>query len=104
MLMEFNRNTEEVFPLDCDEAVLGSWVNDRVIEFIDTYLRLEIHPFYQKDNTVLDIVCGMRISSISATSSVERHGRYSTSAPSTVKKLSSGETTKLIWIHHLKYD
>lgn len=75
VLMEFNRNTEEVFPLDCDEEVLGGWVDDRILEFIDTYLRLETHPFYQKDNTVLDIVCGMRISSISATSTIERHGR-----------------------------
>lgn len=75
VLMEFNRNSEEAFPLNCDEDVLGGWVDDRIIEFVDTYLRLETHPFYQKDNTVLDIVCGMRISSISATSSVERHGR-----------------------------
>lgn len=75
VLMEFNRNTEEAFPLDCDEEVLGSWVDDRIIEFIDTYLRLETHPFYQKDNTVLDIVCGMRISSTAAASSIEKDGR-----------------------------
>ncbi|MGB9080347.1 MAG: YHS domain-containing protein [Desulfuromonadaceae bacterium] len=74
-LMEFNHNSEEAFPFDCDEEVLGGWVDDRILEFIDTYLRLETHPFYQKDNTVLDIVCGMRIPSISATSSVEWHGR-----------------------------
>ena len=53
--MEFNRNTEEAFPLDCDEDVLAGWVEDRILEFIETYLRLETHPFYQKDNTVLDI-------------------------------------------------
>lgn len=75
VLMDFNRNTEEAFPLDCDDDILGSWVDDRIIEFIDTYLRLETHPFYQKDNTVLDIICGMRIPSIAATSTVERHGR-----------------------------
>lgn len=75
VLMEFNRNSEETFPLDCDEVVLVGWVEDRILEFIDTYLRLETHPFYQKDNTVLDIICGMRIPSIAATSTVERHGR-----------------------------
>jgi YHS domain-containing protein len=75
VLMEFNRNSEEAFPLDCDEDVLGGWVEDRVLEFIDTYLRLETHPFYQKDNTVLDIICGMRIPSIAATGTIERHGR-----------------------------
>ena len=75
VLMEFNHNSEEVFPLDCDDEVLASWVEDRILEFIDTYLRLETHPFYQKDNTVLDIVCGMRIPSTSATSTIERNGR-----------------------------
>jgi len=75
VLMEFNGNSEEIFPLDCDEELLASWVEDRILEFIDTYLRLETHPFYQKDNTVIDIVCGMRISSTSATSSVEKDGR-----------------------------
>jgi YHS domain-containing protein len=75
VLMEFNSNSEEIFPLDCDEELLASWVEDRILEFIDTYLSLETHPFYQKDNTVIDIVCGMRISSTSATSTVEKDGR-----------------------------
>jgi YHS domain-containing protein len=75
VLMEFKRNSEEVFALDCDEELLSGWVEDRILEFIDTYLLLETHPFYQKDNTVIDIVCGMRIPSTSATSTVERDGR-----------------------------
>jgi YHS domain-containing protein len=75
VLMEFNGNSEEIFPLECDEELLAGWVEDRILEFIDTYLRLETHPFYQKDNTVIDIVCGMRISSTSATSTVEKDGR-----------------------------
>ena len=75
VLMEFNGNSEEIFPLDCDEELLVGWVEDRILEFIDTYLRLETHPFYQKDNTVLDIVCGMRISSTSASCTVEKDDR-----------------------------
>lgn len=75
VLMEYNRSSEEIFPLGGDEEPLAGWVDDRILEFIDTYLRLETHPFYQKDNTVLDIVCGMRIPSTLATSTAERHGR-----------------------------
>lgn len=71
--MEFRRNTEEVFSLE-SEGPLSGWVEDRILDFIDDYLRLETHPLYQKDNTVIDIVCGMRISSISAASAVERQG------------------------------
>lgn len=73
-LMEFRRNAEEAFSLETDNS-LPQWVEDRVLDFIDDYLRLETHPLYQKDNTVIDIVCGMRISSISAASTVERQGR-----------------------------
>lgn len=75
VLMEYNRSSEEVFAFDCDDELLAGWVEGRILEFIDTYLRLETHPFYQKDNTVIDIVCGMRITSTSATSTVEKDGR-----------------------------
>ena len=75
ILMEFTRSYEETFPLDGDGEDLAGWVEDRILDFIDTYLRLETHPFYQKDNTVIDIVCGMRIPSTAATGTVERHGR-----------------------------
>ncbi len=74
-LMEFNRNIEMGFSLEGDEKKLADWVDDRIIEFVDTYLRLETHPLYQKDNMVVDIVCGMRISSTAATSTLEQAGR-----------------------------
>ena len=74
-LMKYNRNVEEVFPLAGEGEDLASWVEDRILDFINTYLCLETHPLYQKNNTVLDIVCGMRIPAASATSRVERQGR-----------------------------
>lgn len=74
-LMEYSRNAEATFPLDGDEEALAGWVEDRILDFINTYLCLETHPLYQKNSTVLDIVCGMRIPAASATSSVERKGR-----------------------------
>lgn len=75
VLMEFNRSVEEIFPFEGDEKALAGWVEDRILDFIDTYLRLETHPLYQKDNTVIDIVCGMHIPFTAATSSVVRDGR-----------------------------
>jgi len=73
--MEYTRNAEDIFPLEGDEEALAGWVEDRILDFLDTYLRLETHPLYQKVNTVIDIVCGMHITSTSATCSVEQHGR-----------------------------
>ena len=75
VLMEYNRNNEALFPLADDNEAFSSWVEDRIIEFMDIYLRLETHPFYQKDNTVVDIVCGMHIPFTAATSSIIRNGR-----------------------------
>lgn len=74
-LMAYNRNADAIFPLDGDEVALAGWVEDRILDFLNTYLCLETHPLYQKNNTVLDIVCGMHIPSASATSSVVRQGR-----------------------------
>ena len=75
VLMEYNRNSEALFLLEGDNEALSSWVEDRILEFVDTYLRLETHPLYQKDNTVIDIVCGMHIPFTAATGSVVRDGR-----------------------------
>lgn len=74
-LMEFNRSNKMDFSLEGDEKELAEWVEDRIVEFVDTYLRLETHPLYQKDNMVVDIVCGMRISSTAATSTLDQAGR-----------------------------
>lgn len=75
VFMEFNHSSEEDFPLNCDEELFAVWVDNKILEFVDTYILLETHPFYQKDNTVIDIVCGMHIPSTSATSSMEWQGR-----------------------------
>ena len=75
VLMEYNRNNEALFLLDGANEDLCAWAEDRILEFVDTYLRLETHPLYQKDNTVIDIVCGMHIAFTAATSSVVRDGR-----------------------------
>jgi YHS domain-containing protein len=74
-LMEFKRDDEKAFPMDGSDETIGLWVEEKIVEFIDTYLRLETHPLYQKDNIVIDPVCGMQIFAIAATSKLERPGR-----------------------------
>ncbi|KAF0217121.1 MAG: hypothetical protein FD174_3422 [Geobacteraceae bacterium] len=74
VLMEYKRDEEQTFPLDDSDEAIGLWVEEKIIEFVDTYLRLETHPFYQKDNIVSDPVCGMQISATAATSKVEWTG------------------------------
>lgn len=71
VLMEYKRDEEETFPLEGADTAIGLWVEEKIIEFVETYLCLETHPLYQKENIVIDPVCGMQISSISATSKIE---------------------------------
>jgi YHS domain-containing protein len=76
MLMEYNQHEERSFPLEIPGGEdIGAWVEARILEFLDTYLKLETHPLYQKDNFVVDPVCGMKIPLVSATSSIEQEGR-----------------------------
>ncbi len=69
--MEYRRDKEEDFPLEGADTAIGLWVEEKIIEFVETYLRLETHPFYQKDNIVIDPVCGMQIYSVATTSKIE---------------------------------
>lgn len=75
MLMEYTHNLDQTFSPETANGTLAGWVEDRLMDFVDTYLRLETDPLYQKDNTVTDIICGMKIPAISATSKIERDGR-----------------------------
>jgi YHS domain-containing protein len=51
------------------------WVEEKMLLFLDTYLQLETHPIYQKDNLVTDPVCGMRLPLVEAAGSIQREGR-----------------------------
>lgn len=75
VLMEYKRNEEANFPLEGADEAIGRWVEEKILDFVDTYLRLETHPLYQKDYIVVDLVCGMLISMTAAPSRIERHGR-----------------------------
>lgn len=54
------------------EKALAGWIEEAILSFIDTYLQLETHPSYQRENFVRDPVCGMEISMNDAAGMVER--------------------------------
>jgi YHS domain-containing protein len=57
-----------------DPAKAAEWTEQRLIEFVDTYLRLEHSDQYQQDTLVSDPVCGARIRKMMAGSKHEYHG------------------------------
>jgi YHS domain-containing protein len=58
-----------------DEERLGTWFDERLIAFVDTYLRLEDTNQYQAENLVLDPICGMRVNRAFAPAQEEYKGK-----------------------------
>ncbi len=58
----FDARDELTMPLDgVDEGKAAAWVDARLVQFVDTYLRLETSKQYHEENIVTDPVCGMKV-------------------------------------------
>jgi YHS domain-containing protein len=76
IFFHFQGEGEISFPLDgVDEGRLTAWVEERLVGFVDVYLRLEELEPYQRDNLVKDPVCGMVIQKPLASDHVEYQGQ-----------------------------
>lgn len=76
-LMEYVRCDRQTFNLEspiCEEEI-GEWVEAKILDFLESYLLLETHPEYQKENYVIDPVCQMRITVTQAAAKIEQNGR-----------------------------
>jgi YHS domain-containing protein len=67
---------ELTMPLDqVDENKAAAWVEAKILQFVDTYLRLETSDHYQQDNLVNDPVCGMQVNKAFASAQVTYGGK-----------------------------
>ena len=63
VFMEYQKTSQVSLPLDgVNDEVLRGWIEDRLVEFVETYLKLEFVDQYQRDNMVTDPVANLRIS------------------------------------------
>jgi YHS domain-containing protein len=46
---------------EVDEAKAAAWVEAKLIQFVDSYLRVESCNHHQEANIVTDPVCGMQV-------------------------------------------
>ena len=60
---------------EVDEAKATAWVEGKLLNFVDAYLRLETSGHYQEKNVVTDLVCGMRINKAFAPAQMTYQGR-----------------------------
>lgn len=76
IFIQFEGRDQLAIPLDAiEDARVALWVDQKLITFVDTYLRLLEVEQYQGENLVVDPVCGMRINKNTAAGEAEYRGQ-----------------------------
>jgi YHS domain-containing protein len=76
VLMRFESHAEFATPIDNPDLVgLGKWLDDRLVEFVETYMRLHESEHYTKDQYVEDPVVKVRFPKFAAGATLEHDGK-----------------------------
>jgi YHS domain-containing protein len=76
ILMKFVPHVQAEFPLEAiDAAAVAQWFDDRIVDFVRTYLSLHQNEFYLKDHMVADPVANIRFPRFAAASVLEWQGK-----------------------------
>ena len=76
ILMKFDSHDEISFPLDAvDKAALGKWFDDRIVDFVRTYLSLHENQYYLKGHLVEDPIAKVQFPKYAAGATLEAGGR-----------------------------
>lgn len=76
ILMQFERHSQISFPLDrVDREAIARWLDDRIVEFVKTYLALYENEYYLKGHMVEDPVAQVRFPDLAAGATRKRKGR-----------------------------
>ena len=76
ILMKFEPHVQAEFPLEAvDPAAVAQWLDDRIVDFVRTYLSLHQNEFYLKDHMVVDPVAGVRFPKFAAASVLDWQGK-----------------------------
>ena len=76
ILMKFDSHDTIEFPLDSiDKTALGKWFDDRIIEFVKTYLSLHENQYYLKGHLVEDPIAKVQFPKYAAGATCEHRGK-----------------------------
>lgn len=76
IFFRFNPKASLTVPLDqFDEQRVVQWFDDRIVEFVKTYVQLHFTDEYQRDQMVTDPVAKIRFPKVFAKSTVEHGGQ-----------------------------
>jgi YHS domain-containing protein len=76
VLIRFKPHDEVEFPLNAvDKEAVAKWIDDRIVEFVQTYLSMGENELYLKDEMVEDPVAHVRFPKQAAATAVEWQGQ-----------------------------
>lgn len=76
ILMRFTPHAQIDFPLlSVDRAAVGQWIDDRIVDFVRTYLSLHENEHYLKDHMVQDPIAGVRFPKFAAAATLDWQGK-----------------------------
>jgi YHS domain-containing protein len=76
ILMKFNSHEQAEWPLDAiDRQAIADWVDDRLVDFVKTYLSLHQNEWYLKDHMVVDPIADVRFPKLAAAATLEQNGK-----------------------------
>ena len=76
MLMRFKQHDETEFPLDkIDKEVVAKWIDDRIVDFVQTYFSMGENEIYLKDSMVEDPVAHVRFPKVAAAATLDWQGK-----------------------------
>jgi YHS domain-containing protein len=76
MLMKYDSHVEAAFPLErIDKEAVARWVDDRIVDFVHSYLALGENDVYLKDHMVEDPVAHVHFPKLAAAATLEWKGK-----------------------------
>src|SRR5262249_22634432 len=76
VFFQFEGQDRLTIPVDgVNEAKVAAWFDEKILRFLDDYLRLQTVDQYQTVNEVTDPVCGMRINKLYAAAEIQWQGQ-----------------------------
>ncbi|HEX4071003.1 MAG TPA: hypothetical protein VHX68_07535 [Planctomycetaceae bacterium] len=76
LYVKFNPHAELAIPLEkADRAAVENWLDDRLVEFAETYVTIHFTDQYHQDHMVVDPVADVRFPKAYAQSALEKDGK-----------------------------
>ena len=76
VLMKFDSHDELELPLDAiNSAQLAEWLDDRIVDFVHTYLAMHENQYYLQDQMVQDPIAKVQFPKFAAAAKLEQNGK-----------------------------